>query len=1357
VPWGLQAADAVLRLSLTVGDGTRPSDVATLRVTTGAGPVLAAEVRTGRTVLTPAVAPEQALRLDRRLRPGPHELLLKFRGSVALVCLDRENVGALSCGSAADHLEADFTPGRTILAAEKVRIQKLAPVQFADDFAREGDAPSQWEESGGRFALCTSLNPGSSQSAFQLWASAPGGRGTALAAASRWFWDDVVTGVSAMAPALPATWGLVVHAAGPEDYHAAVWRQGADGTPGTVRLLRRRHGVDRVLAEAPLAMAAGQWYRMTILTCGTRARVFVGGSEVLRAEDASLVGGRMGLLAENTEDLYFDDVDVRTAEPRTRAADWSPEPPFGPCEQPWSDFSTKGFYTDPFMVQWAHPRCAWEWDEAASLHWLRTRFFHDLRVTWTRLPGQPLQWPEKEVVVVVFGDREAKGPTGYRVVLRAGQVALSRHGAEVSSGPLTAGELQSVEAAVGEGRVTVSVNGQQALAWQDPEPLSKGDVGLLLGPTAGMNLESPDWRDTVRLQSSHRLDYSFEHAPTAWSIGAGRWQGDHRWACTPNWSFFAGRGEPGPPECDNGNALLWNLRRFAGDFDLEVFAAPLEGTPQRMHYAYPVTVNLAFMADGRNLDSGYLCLFGTYDIPSQLFREGKPIAEWRGRLDPGLRRQEKAWYQHVTRVWQHLRVCRRGSRITVDAARHDDEANYLGLERIFAVSDESPPGGNRIGVWTWGPNGLAIARATISFEGSPGTSPAALPEARTALRRGARGEPRRYTRVCNPQAGGYFAHELTTSPQDLDAAGVIRFEARFPDNAVLSLMARVRGQTAEMVLTGPDAYRPYTIPLGRAEAVPSESHGGWTVYRADLRQALRRVFPEGRLVLGQLAISSPYDGIAQTAGLGLHRRGDAYDVGEVEWSVAPAATEAEPSCLRVSVYGREPLDDFESGLGGWQCLGGRDGAALYRDQHDPRAGRYCLRLLNPVIGGPAGAWISREPYPLSAFPRLRFEYRLGPDLEQNLIVQANGSAFEVTFTGTDSTWPVVGAVPNVVADGQWHTAEADLAALLRPRFGEAAVTIESLALADSRRMSTSQRTAYWVDNVCRVPAVDPQGSTVLSLALSDGSPATAYSLRVDDVPETDPGSQPSGEGDQAVLGPGLGGSWVHLRGRRASGTWTAPVHVPLVLARPAVAESSAVAPGSPEPPAGVPVAPQVLYIPSDRLSLDRFDWAACPEDPDSQFGEAGVRREAWVLRCEGDGVADAGCIVLQNLDAGGFYSAYLRRSGWDPVRWPMVSFDYRFEQPGCALNLAMMVNGAMTIVGWTGVNPPGSYFASAVVGDTLPAVQDGAWHHTETRGAGPHHGLGTGHLGSLPRGAAGVPGARPRAPRQPLHPLEPRG
>jgi hypothetical protein len=1307
----IRAADAVVRLPFTVVDAAGKRALAVLELTAGGTPVLRAEIGTRRTVVTVPGQADRGLTLARRLLAGPHELVLKLRAGRVGVSLDREQVGDLAGPESAERLEAVFTPGEGILAADKVRIQKTDPVLFGDDFAREGDAASQWEPSGGRFVLCTSLNPGSSQSAFQMWASAPRGRAVALAAASRWFWDDLVTSVSGMAPALPATWGVVLHAASPGTYHAAVWRQGADGQAGTLVLLRRRSGKETVLAAAPLAMAPGQWYRLTVVTHGARARVFIGGVEVLHADDPTLVGGRVGLLAEDSADVYFDDADIVSAGPETVAADWQPAQPFGPCEQAWSDFSKKSFYTDPYMVQWAHPRSSWDLDAKAGLHWFRTRFFHDLNITWTRAAGQPLEWPQKELAVVVFADREQGGDSGYRVVLGADRIALTRRGVAASTAPLAVAELSTVAVAVAAGRVTVAVNGQETLVWQDPEPLDKGEVAAQFGPTAEMTLGTPDWRDTTRIQSSHRLDYGFDAAPAAWSVGAGRWQGDHRWACVPKWSFFGGRGEAGPPECSSGAALLWNLRRFAGDFDLEVFAAPMEGTPQRMHFANPVTVDLAFMADGQNLDSGYLLIFGTYDIPSQLFREGKLVAEWSGRVAPGLRRHELEWYQRVTRVWQHLRICRRGERLTVDAARHDAEANYLGLERIFDIQEASFPAGDRIGLWTWGPNGLSVARAAISFERSPGTAPAVLPEARTSLRNGGKGEPREIVRVRNPQPGGFFEHDLGPGPASLDERGVLSFSARFPETAVLSLMARVRGQTAEVILTGPDAYRPFTIPLGRATVTPAADYAGWNRYQADLGAALRGVCPQGALVLERLAISSPYDGVEQIAGLGRHRQGDVYELAEVAWSAATAAPTVVPAALAVTVYGRRPLDDFEADTAAWRRLGGPDGAALYRDAHEPASGHASLRLLNQTVGGPAGAWITRDPYPLAAFPRLRFEYRLGADIELNLLVRANGRDLEIGFTGTDSAWPLVGTIPEIKADGQWQTAEFDLAGALQPQFAGVAVTIESLALADSLRMSTSQRTAYWIDSFCRVPALDPEARTELTLQLSDGTAPSAYSLCADAQPGTDPGTTPTAEGALAPLGPGVAGSWIHLRARRADGSWTEPVHLPAVLQKPG---PTAVAPAPAAAlPNAVPAAPRILYLPSDRLCLDRFDWQDAPEYPDGQFGEVSIRREAWALQGEGDGVVGAGCVILQNLDPQGFYSVYLRRSAWDPLRWPMVSFDYRFEQPGCALNLEMLVNGAMTVVEWTGPNPPGSYFSPAVVGQTEPALQDGAWHHTE--------------------------------------------
>lgn len=1305
------AADVLVRVPFSVAPGWNWLDRATLDIAAGGTPVLRAEIRTGHTVVSIPNTELPSVRVNRRLAPGPHVLLLKLRGPDAAVCLDHEQVASLACRPASGRLTATFTPGQRLTALGKPRVQKVEPVTFADEFAREPEAAPQWDVLAGRFVLNTSLNPGSTQGAFQMWASAPAGAGVALATQAPWFWDDLVYGVSAMVPRLPATWGLVLHWVDPDTCHGVSWEQADRSAPGVVRLSRRRGGVDTVLAQAPLRLEPGQWYRLEVLTKGTLARVFVGGIEVLHARDPFLTGGRFGLFARHVQDLSFDDAAAVTAGPETADAGWVPPQPFGPGEQTWTDFSHKSFISDPFMTQWSHPRSFWEWDPAAKVHWFRSRLFNDVSLGWSRAAGQTLAWPQEELVAVVFADREQAAPSGYRVTLKGERVTLSRHGREVATATLASSPLDALRISVQEGAVAVRVNDSPCLDWQDPEPLRKGDIGMRLGPTAQMHLHRPDWRDTTRVESSHRLDYGFDSAPTAWSVAAGTWQPTHRWACVPKWSFFGGRGEAGPAECSHGNALLWNLRRFAGDIDAEIFAAPMEGTPQWVHFAHPANLNVAFLADGVNLDSGYMLEFGAYDVPSRLFRQGRPMAVWDNRVVPRLRLDSGPWYNRMSRVWQHLRIQRRGNRIRVDADRHDDRGNSLGLERLFDCTDEDMPTGDRLGVWTWGPNGLALARTTISFEASPGPAPIPAPGPAAEVT-GGRGEPERYTRVHNPQPGGFFSHDLLQEPLDLDSHGVLTFAARFPANAVLSLMAHLRGQTAEMALAGPGVYRPYTIPLGTAVLQPSPRWPGWTEVRADLATPLRAAFPRGRLVLDRLAVSSPYDSMAQIAGLGVNRCGDIYDLADCRWEPAPAPPAPAAVALIVSIHGRRPLDDFEADCGGWERLGGPDGAALYRDPHEPAAGAFALRLLNQVVGGPAGAWITRESFPLAAFPRLRFDYRMGQGTEVNLLAKVDGRWFEVRFTGVDATWPVVGAVPGVLPDGQWHTAEVDLLAALRPRLGQGPGVVEGLALADTCRMSSWQRDAYWVDNVCRVPALDRDGPTAVALALADGKAPTAYSHRLDSSPDSDPGTALTGQGATLTLTSPGAVSWLHVRARRADGSWTAPVHLPVVVAEPGPVPVPA--PTAPQAPAtGLPKAPTIVYQPSDRLCFEDFEWSEAPDDPDARFGDAAVRRGAWVLRGEDDGAGSAGCLIVQNLEDGSFFSAYLHRSGWDPLRWPVVSFDYRFEQPGCALNLSMLVNEAMTIVGWTGPNLPGNYFYEALVGDTAPAVQDGAWHHTE--------------------------------------------
>ena len=1262
---------------------------------------------------------EQLWKLDPDLSAARHSLLVKQRDYGTVVCLDGRQL-ATDPTRLAGRVSAAFIPGGGFRTEGDVRVQRTGAIHFTDGFARRADEGALWETVSGRFSLNTSRNPGSSQSAFHFWGSAPGGRGVALAENSYWFWDDYRVGISAKAAALPACLGLVFHHVGPQTYHALRWEQPV-GSQGSIQLLRQSGGTAEIVAQAAMELRPEQWYRLCAVTHGSNVAAFVNGILLFRVEDPALTGGRVGLLVEGASDVYFDDALVTSATHDAASAN-TLSSPFGPCEQPWSDYGSKLFTRDRYMQNWAHPRSAWQTGPLPGdngLFWFRSRLFSDVTFNWRREPSAPCHWPDRPIRIVLFGDR-AGDKSGYRIELGQQQARLVRGGSVVTQCAFEDATLESLEAALGQGRITLRANDRRLLEWEDPAPLAGGEVAADMGPTRGQQFHSPDWRDAARVTSTHRLDYSFEHAPTAWEVQSGTWRGTHRWACVPRWSFFGGRGDPAGPHAGNGNAILWNRRLFEGDFDLEVFYAPMEGTPQRVHFAWPVSLNLAFAADGRNLDSGYMFLFGTYDTTSKLYCSGKEIAAWDARVDPALRYQALPWYHRVTQSWQHVRIQRRSGRIMIDAADHYAQGGYKPLERALDVEEPAQLAGKRIGLWTWGANGMALARATISFARSPGVAPpqpargqSTGTDVATESLGGVEGAPDPFTRVRNLGSGGTWLHVVTNAPIDLAQKGVLEMDVRVPPDAELSLFASLRGQTAEVVVCGESRYRCATVPLGSVE--PGPRPGEWQHVAFDFAAALRKAFPDGPLIIEQLHIGSPYDTLPVMAGLGVNRSGAYYDLANVRWLPSAAASRvARAPALELSVKGLRLLDDFESGMGEWRNMGGWDGATLYRDDREPAAGSFSLRLLNREVAGPAGAWVSRAAYDAADLPEIAFDYRFPAGVEVNLLVQANGEWFEVRATGTDASWPVIGTLRDFKADGSWHSVRFNLQAALAARLGAVPARVESLAWGDSRRMGTRQGTAYWVDNFCRVPAVGQEQPTVVELACDPEAGIAGYSHVIDGDPRTDPGTQETGKGAQIQVAGRLSEKFLHVRALTADGRWTEPKHLPLGPAGAGAARAAAPppAPAGDATDAELP-SPFISFVPSDRLCRSAFEWTDTPEFPEKAFDDVRVRREAWVLRCDDDAATGEGCVEFLNLDRHGFFSAFFRRSDWDLARWPRVGFDYKFQQPGCALHLSMLVNEAMTIVEWTGKNQPGNHFHEGVVGAAPRAIQDGRWRHLE--------------------------------------------
>ncbi|MBT7301316.1 MAG: hypothetical protein HN849_17470, partial [Victivallales bacterium] len=790
-----------------------------------------------------------------RVPVGEHELILRARPDSVCVVLDGERRLSLPAAPPPGRTQAAVKSGKGIVPIARPRVQRLGEIHFADDFARGPNAVSLWETTGGHFALNASRTPGASQGAFDFWGVAPGSRGLAVAKGSHWFWNDCEVAVSGRGSA-DSAWGLVTGYRDAKNWRAVV----VDPRLHVVRVMAKENGKERILHSEDLPVQAGQWYRLTVALHDGWGAAFLNGHRLLAGEDSRLTGGRIGLLVETsaggTAGAGFDDLVVRSLDSPGRG--WVPPRPFGPSETSWADFSQKDFSADQFMTQWAHPRAIWD-EKAEGLDWFRTRFFHDARFVWKRSSGQRIAYP---LQVALFAET-GKPDSGYRLVLDAKQVALFRAGKQVGSAPHSLPRVGSLDFSAVAGQIRILLDGKEAVSWRDPAPLTSGRVGAKLGRTYGLNVGRADWRDTARVESSHRIDYGFDRAPVAWESPDAVWRATHRWACVPKWSFFGGRGGLAGNGAESANATLWNLRQFKGDFDLELFVAPMEGTPQRVHFASPTNINVVFGATGTDYDSGYLLNFGLYDTPTRLFRAGKEIAKWDGRVDPDLRRHAMPLYHKVTRVWQQIRVQRRGSRILVDVAKHSDRAGFLGMERVFDLQDSAPLNGERLGIWSHGPNGLALARATVSFAESPGAIPLIVPKAPPR----APGGPKQARTAVNRVSGGARPLWLGDLPGDLAKTGMLACPIRISPDQHASLFVHLRGQVAEVVLTGPMGGRETTVLLGRG--LPDTYRPGtWAKLSFDLGTALRKHFPDGPLIPTAIGFDSPYTSFAEIAGLG---------------------------------------------------------------------------------------------------------------------------------------------------------------------------------------------------------------------------------------------------------------------------------------------------------------------------------------------------------------------------------------------------------------------------------------------------------------------------------------------------------
>lgn len=132
----------------------------------------------------------------------------------------------------------------------------------------------------------------------------------------------------------------------------------------------------------------------------------------------------------------------------------------------------------------------------------------------------------------------------------------------------------------------------------------------------------------------------------------------------------------------------------------------------------------------------------------------------------------------------------------------------------------------------------------------------------------------------------------------------------------------------------------------------------------------------------------------------------------------------------------EPLQGegtFENGLDQWRPFG--SDTVVERTTETAAAGRYALRMRCTENGSAFSTYARLTPFNAARYRILSFDYKAPGRLRVDLMINFHGTYHRVQFTDRDpSEGSVIGEIPNVVQDDQWHHAEIDLFEMLRARF-----------------------------------------------------------------------------------------------------------------------------------------------------------------------------------------------------------------------------------------------------------------------------------------------------------------------------------
>ncbi len=243
---------------------------------------------------------------------------------------------------------------------------------------------------------------------------------------------------------------------------------------------------------------------------------------------------------------------------------------------------------------------------------------------------------------------------------------------------------------------------------------------------------------------------------------------------------------------------------------------------------------------------------------------------------------------------------------------------------------------------------------------------------------------------------------------------------------------------------------------------------------------------------------------------------------------------------------------FEQGtVGQWRPTATTTGAKLSVDWSTAATGRASLRLYNPATSTGFGAVAWAKPFDAGKYRILSFDYKIGPWLRVDLHVflAADRRFRTIKFTDTDSSYEVIGKIPNVIADNRWHHAEINLFEMLRRALpGLTDFTVLALHFRGTGQGTNPEDMWYNIDNFKITALASPRPALNLRLAAEDDSGIKGASFVLDDSPTTTPDLTLDSAGQTLVLSDLPSGQrFLHVRLQDNAGNWGPTSHFRLLL------------------------------------------------------------------------------------------------------------------------------------------------------------------------------------------------------------------